>query len=154
VKICDFGSACFVDECDPPTPYLVSRFYRAPEIILGLSYGIYILLLLLLLFLLVFSLFCYFLGPPIDMWSLGCCLFELYTGKVAFPGRNNNEMLRLFQELKGSFPMKMIRKSPFRHQYFDTSGNFLQASLQCQKKRHKMFVNNSHLGRMGCRFSM
>lgn len=103
VKICDFGSACFVDECDPPTPYLVSRFYRAPEIILGLSYG-----------------------PPIDMWSLGCCLFELYTGKVAFPGRNNNEMLRLFQELKGSFPMKMIRKSPFRHQYFDTSGNFLQ----------------------------
>jgi len=131
VKICDFGSACFVDECDPPTPYLVSRFYRAPEIILGLSYG-----------------------PPIDMWSLGCCLFELYTGKVAFPGRNNNEMLRLFQELKGSFPMKMIRKSPFRHQYFDTSGNFLQASLQCQKKRHKMFVNNSHLGRMGCRFSM
>jgi serine/threonine-protein kinase PRP4 len=126
VKICDFGSACFVDECDPPTPYLVSRFYRAPEIILGLSYGIYILLLLLLLFLLVFSLFCYFLGPPIDMWSLGCCLFELYTGKVAFPGRNNNEMLRLFQELKGSFPMKMIRKSPFRHQYFDTSGNFLQ----------------------------
>jgi serine/threonine-protein kinase PRP4 len=131
MKICDFGSACFVDECDPPTPYLVSRFYRAPEIILGLSYG-----------------------PPIDMWSLGCCLFELYTGKVAFPGRNNNEMLRLFQELKGSFPMKMIRKSPFRHQYFDTSGNFLQASLQCQKKRHKKFVNNSHLGRMGCRFSM
>ncbi|EME28829.1 serine/threonine-protein kinase PRP4 [Galdieria sulphuraria] len=102
VKICDFGSACFTDECDI-TPYLVSRFYRAPEIILGLLYG-----------------------PPVDMWSLGCCLFELYTGKVAFPGRNNNEMLRLFQELKGSFSMKMIRKSPFRHKYFDSAGNFLQ----------------------------
>ncbi|GJQ13515.1 hypothetical protein GpartN1_g5306.t1 [Galdieria partita] len=102
VKICDFGSACFMDECDI-TPYLVSRFYRSPEIILGLPYG-----------------------PPVDMWSLGCCLFELYTGKVAFPGRNNNEMLRLFQELKGSFSMKMIRKSPFRSKYFDSAGNFLQ----------------------------
>eukprot|EP00871_Galdieria_phlegrea_P005936 jgi/Galph1/82/GphlegSOOS_G4848.1 len=104
VKICDFGSACFLDECDI-TPYLVSRFYRAPEIILGLPYG-----------------------PAIDMWSLGCCVMELYTGRIAFPGRNNNEMLRLFQELKGSFPMKMIRKAHFRSKYFDASGNFLQSA--------------------------
>lgn len=31
VKLCDFGSASFASECDI-TPYLVSRFYRAPEI--------------------------------------------------------------------------------------------------------------------------
>ena len=38
VKICDFGSAFYTDDPDShiPTPYLVSRFYRAPEIILGL----------------------------------------------------------------------------------------------------------------------
>jgi serine/threonine-protein kinase PRP4 len=37
VKICDFGSAFFETDTDnDPTPYLVSRFYRAPEIILGL----------------------------------------------------------------------------------------------------------------------
>ena len=38
VKICDFGSAMFTGT-NEITPYLVSRFYRAPEIILGLHYG-------------------------------------------------------------------------------------------------------------------
>ena len=38
VKLCDFGSAFHETDSDNnPTPYLVSRFYRAPEIILGLS---------------------------------------------------------------------------------------------------------------------
>ena len=37
-KICDFGSAMFAGE-NERTPYLVSRFYRAPEVILGLAYG-------------------------------------------------------------------------------------------------------------------
>jgi serine/threonine-protein kinase PRP4 len=38
VKLCDFGSAFFETDMDnDPTPYLVSRFYRAPEIILGLN---------------------------------------------------------------------------------------------------------------------
>ena len=38
VKMCDFGSAMFTGN-NELTPYLVSRFYRAPEIILGLHYG-------------------------------------------------------------------------------------------------------------------
>lgn len=38
VKLCDFGSAMFAGD-NEITPYLVSRFYRAPEIILGLKYG-------------------------------------------------------------------------------------------------------------------
>ena len=45
-----------------------------------------------------------------DMWSVGCCLFEIYTGKVLFPGSTNNDMLRLHMELKGAFPKKMVRK--------------------------------------------
>lgn len=31
LKVCDLGSACDISEADI-TPYLVSRFYRAPEI--------------------------------------------------------------------------------------------------------------------------
>ncbi|XP_031103936.1 serine/threonine-protein kinase prp4-like [Ipomoea triloba] len=50
LKLCDFGNAMFVGK-NEITPYLVSRFYRAPEIILGLPYD-----------------------HPIDMWSVGCCL--------------------------------------------------------------------------------
>jgi serine/threonine protein kinase len=38
VKICDLGSAMLAGE-NERTPYLVSRFYRAPEVILGLAYG-------------------------------------------------------------------------------------------------------------------
>ena len=38
VKLCDFGSAMFTGD-NETTPYLVSRFYRSPEVILGLKYG-------------------------------------------------------------------------------------------------------------------
>ena len=80
LKICDLGSASDISENDI-TPYLVSRFYRAPEIILGLPYDY-----------------------AIDIWSAGCTLFELYTGKILFPGRSNNQMLRLMMECRGRFP--------------------------------------------------
>ncbi|XP_020587471.1 serine/threonine-protein kinase prpf4B isoform X2 [Phalaenopsis equestris] len=100
LKLCDFGNAMFAGKNDI-TPYLVSRFYRAPEIILGLSYD-----------------------HPLDIWSVGCCLFELYTGKVLFPGPSNNDMLRLHMELKGPFPKKMLRKGAFIDQHFDQDLNF------------------------------
>ena len=47
---------------------------------------------------------------PMDIWSVGCCLYELYSGKVLFPGSTNNDMLRLHMELKGPFPKKMLKK--------------------------------------------
>jgi len=91
VKLCDFGSAFRETDTDnDPTPYLVSRFYRAPEIILGLPYD-----------------------RAIDMWSVCLCLYELFTGHVMFPGRSNNEMLRLIMAIKGRFGTKQL-KAHFR----------------------------------------
>lgn len=52
LKLCDFGSASLISD-NEITPYLVSRFYRAPEIILGLTYD-----------------------HGIDMWSSGCSIYE------------------------------------------------------------------------------
>ncbi|KAK1394010.1 Non-specific serine/threonine protein kinase [Heracleum sosnowskyi] len=101
LKLSDFGNAMFAGK-NEIAPYLVSRFYRAPEIILGLPYG-----------------------HPMDIWSVGCCLYELYTGKVLFPGPSNNDMLRLHMELKGPFPKKMIRKGAFTDQHFDQDMHFL-----------------------------
>ncbi|XP_024463134.2 uncharacterized protein LOC18101498 isoform X5 [Populus trichocarpa] len=100
LKLCDFGNAMFSGK-NEITPYLVSRFYRAPEIILGLPYD-----------------------HPMDMWSVGCCLYELYSGKVLFPGSTNNDMLRLHMELKGPFPKKMLKKGAFVDQHFDNDLNF------------------------------
>ncbi|KDR82138.1 hypothetical protein GALMADRAFT_59895 [Galerina marginata CBS 339.88] len=100
LKLCDLGSASDASENDI-TPYLVSRFYRAPEIILGVPYD-----------------------PSLDIWSIGCTLYELYTGKILFPGRSNNQMLHLMMELKGRFNSKMIKKAKFGDVYFDEMGGF------------------------------
>ncbi|CAG8480667.1 9762_t:CDS:2 [Acaulospora colombiana] len=101
LKMCDLGSASDASENDI-TPYLVSRFYRAPEIIIGLPYDF-----------------------ALDMWSVGCTLYELYTGKILFPGRSNNQMLKLMMELKGKFSHKTLRKGLFTKHHFDDDFNFL-----------------------------
>ncbi|KAJ2888085.1 U4/U6 small nuclear ribonucleoprotein prp4, partial [Coemansia aciculifera] len=98
VKLGDLGSASDVSE-NEITPYLVSRFYRAPEVILGIPHDC-----------------------AIDMWSLGVTLFELYTGKILFPGNNNNHMLRLMMEARGHFPNKMLRRGQLWNQHFEDSG--------------------------------
>lgn len=36
-----------------------------------------------------------------DMWSIGCVIYELFTGQILFPGRTNNEMLKLMMDVKG-----------------------------------------------------
>lgn len=100
LKLCDLGSASDASE-NEITPYLVSRFYRAPEIILGIPYD-----------------------PSLDVWSVGCTLYELYTGKILLPGRSNNQMLLLMIELKGRFNQKMIKKAKFGNSYFDEMGGF------------------------------
>ncbi|KAJ1727832.1 U4/U6 small nuclear ribonucleoprotein prp4 [Coemansia biformis] len=97
-RLGDLGSAADVAEGEI-TPYLVSRFYRAPEIILGLPYDC-----------------------TIDIWSLGATLFELYTGQILFPGRDNNHMLQLMMEARGHIPNRMLRRGQFWQQHFEDSG--------------------------------
>lgn len=103
LKVCDLGSAADASEGGVEvTPYLVSRFYRAPEIVLGMPYDC-----------------------AIDMWSAGCTLYELYTGKILFPGRSNAHMLLLMSELRGRFNTKLVRRARFADTYFDELGAFV-----------------------------
>lgn len=60
----------------------------------------------------------------IDMWSVGCTLFELYTGKILFTGRTNNQMLKSIMETRGKFSHKILRKAEFAHLHFDDLLNF------------------------------
>ncbi|KAI1629903.1 pre-mRNA-processing factor 4, variant, partial [Exophiala viscosa] len=100
IKICDLGSASPITE-NATAPYLVSRFYRAPEVILGVPYDY-----------------------GVDMWSIGCTLYELHTGKILFTGRNNNGMLRAIMECRGKFPHKVLRRGSLSFDYFDDLLNF------------------------------
>lgn len=63
-------------------------------------------------------------GYEIDMWSVGCCLYEIFTGKILFPGKSNNEMLYLYMEVAGSFTKKLLKKGEFSFQHFDETGAF------------------------------
>ena len=63
------------------------------------------------------------------MWSVGCTIYELYTGKILFPGKTNNEMLKVMMELKGKMPHKMARKGMFKERHFDSSFNFLYTEV-------------------------
>ncbi|CAI4034288.1 hypothetical protein SMKI_10G0740 [Saccharomyces mikatae IFO 1815] len=83
LKIIDFGSSC--EEARTVYTYIQSRFYRAPEIILGIPYS-----------------------TSIDMWSLGCIVAELFLGIPIFPGASEyNQLTRIIDTL-GYPPSWMI----------------------------------------------
>lgn len=111
VKLADFGSASELHD-NPITPYLVTGWYRAPEIILGLPYSI-----------------------EIDMWSVACCIYELATGKIIFKGKSNSDMLRMHMELKGMIPRKVVKKATFKDKYFDDNYQFLMQKTDPVTKR-------------------
>uniref|UniRef100_A0A1A8MQZ4 non-specific serine/threonine protein kinase n=1 Tax=Nothobranchius pienaari TaxID=704102 RepID=A0A1A8MQZ4_9TELE len=77
VKVIDFGSASHVSKAVCST-YLQSRYYRAPEIILGLQ-------------------FC----EAIDMWSLGCVMAELFLGWPLYPGALEYDQIRYISQTQG-----------------------------------------------------
>lgn len=119
LKLCDFGAASHVSD-NEITPYLVSRFYRAPEIILGVPYDY-----------------------GIDMWSTACTIYELSTGKIMFSGKSNNEMLKYFMDLKGKMPNKFVKKGHFKDQHFDSNCNFLYYELDRITEREKVVIISS-----------
>jgi dual specificity tyrosine-phosphorylation-regulated kinase 2/3/4 len=97
IKVIDFGSSCF--ETEKVYTYIQSRFYRSPEVILGMSYGL-----------------------AIDMWSLGCILAELLTGYPIFPGENEQEQLACIMEIFGPPEKHLIEKSSRKKLFFDSLG--------------------------------
>ncbi|ORY06804.1 kinase-like protein [Basidiobolus meristosporus CBS 931.73] len=102
LKVIDFGSACH--EQETVYTYIQSRFYRSPEILLGLPYT-----------------------TSIDMWSLGCIAVELFLGLPLFPGSSEYNQLSRIVEMLGVPPPYMIEvgKSGFDffERYIDSEGN-------------------------------
>ena len=84
VKIIDFGSSC--EDYTTGFSYVQSRMYRAPEIVMGIPYD-----------------------HSVDMWSVGCILFEMLNGSPLFPARDENELLEYHIVTLGDIPSDLAR---------------------------------------------
>lgn len=97
IKIIDYGSSCFMGQ--RIYTYIQSRFYRAPEIILGVPYS-----------------------TAIDMWSFGAIIAELFTGYPLFPGEDEVEQLAYIMEIYGTPSKDVIKLSNRGHLFFNKNG--------------------------------
>ena len=89
VKVIDFGSSCRSNK--RMYSYIQSRFYRSPEVMLGLPYSV-----------------------SIDMWSLGCILAEMHTGEPLFSGSDQFDQMQKIVKVRytgshGLLPCKTER---------------------------------------------
>jgi serine/threonine protein kinase len=98
IKVIDFGSAAM--EGQSVYSYIQSRFYRSPEVILGLPYRL-----------------------PIDIWSLGCICFELFVGLPLFPGVNQHRMLARFIKFLDMPPAHMLSEGKETLKFFNRHSN-------------------------------
>eukprot|EP01124_Arcella_intermedia_P022273 TRINITY_DN3278_c0_g1_i1.p1 TRINITY_DN3278_c0_g1~~TRINITY_DN3278_c0_g1_i1.p1 ORF type:complete len:652 (+),score=137.72 TRINITY_DN3278_c0_g1_i1:121-2076(+) len=101
IKVIDFGSSCYTT--DVLSTYVQSRSYRAPEVILGLPYG-----------------------QKIDMWSLGCILAELLTGRVIFHNYSVVTLLARIIGIIGNIPDDMMVRGNFVDKYFNDDGELYE----------------------------
>jgi len=86
VKVIDFGSSCRSNR--RMYSYIQSRFYRSPEVMLGLPYSV-----------------------AIDMWSLGCILVEMLTGEPLFSGSDQFDQMQKIVKILGMLPEPMLDMS-------------------------------------------
>ena len=95
IKVVDFGSACH--ERHTVFTYIQSRFYRSPEVMLGLPYS-----------------------TAIDMWSVGCIAVELFLGLPLFPGSSEYNQICRIVEMFGMPPGWMIDVGKQAGEFFET----------------------------------
>eukprot|EP01129_Flabellula_baltica_P013366 TRINITY_DN617_c0_g1_i7.p1 TRINITY_DN617_c0_g1~~TRINITY_DN617_c0_g1_i7.p1 ORF type:complete len:292 (+),score=46.68 TRINITY_DN617_c0_g1_i7:428-1303(+) len=122
VKLADFGSSFVGKSLMLPSPEISSRYYRSPEIILG-----------------------EYVTNKSDMFSFGCCLYEMITGEFLFQSKTNNHHLYMQMEIfgdiscyftKGQFYKDHFNKEEtFVRTYKDKSNVIRKKKLKQPKKR-------------------
>ncbi|CAO3586316.1 unnamed protein product [Absidia cylindrospora] len=118
IKVVDFGSAC--QETNQMYSYIQSRFYRSPEVLLGLDYS-----------------------AAIDMWSLGCIVMELFLGLPIFPGTSEYNQLSRIVDTLGVPPNFMVEQGKYSGRYFNrTKLSNGQTSFKFKSRRHYSIEQN------------
>lgn len=98
LKILDFGLARTAGTSFMMTPYVVTRYYRAPEVILGMGYK-----------------------ENVDIWSIGCIFSEMIRGHVMFPGTDHIDQWNKIVELLGTPTREFTQRlQPMVRNYVDS----------------------------------
>ncbi|XP_006631833.2 mitogen-activated protein kinase 9 isoform X2 [Lepisosteus oculatus] len=87
LKILDFGLARTACTNFMMTPYVVTRYYRAPEVILGMKYK-----------------------ENVDLWSVGCIMAEMILHKILFPGRDYIDQWNKVIEVLGTPSLEFMNR--------------------------------------------
>ncbi|CAL6075625.1 Kinase [Hexamita inflata] len=93
IQVIDWGSGAMVGQT--LYQYIQSRFYRAPEVIMGMPYS-----------------------TEIDTWSMGCVFFELFTGYPIFQGENEFDQIGKIVEVLGIPPRTFVERAPRKKEFF------------------------------------
>ena len=127
IKITDFGSICYDGEEFEDD--FGTRYYRAPEIILGHKYD-----------------------KSCDIWSLACVIYELLTGDLLFDPKKDKEYNRdmqhicLIEKICGKFPKDFIKKCEKRSEFFDKKGKLPKIKeLEDECNLEKLMEDNFEL---------
>ncbi|CAI4061189.1 hypothetical protein N7582_001819 [Saccharomyces uvarum] len=83
IKLADFGLARHVENKNPYTAYVSTRWYRSPEILLRSGYY----------------------SKPLDIWAFGCVAVEVTVFRALFPGANEIDQIWKILEVLGT-PIK------------------------------------------------
>ncbi|MBA0735822.1 hypothetical protein Gogos_019636, partial [Gossypium gossypioides] len=123
LKIGDFGLARTTSETDFMTEYVVTRWYRAPELLLS----------------------CSEYTAAIDIWSVGCILGEITTREPLFPGKDYVHQLRLITEV-----VNFCRRSPddasLGFLRSDNARRYVRQLPQCRKQQFSARFPNMSAG--------
>ena len=93
IQLCDFGFARKMKynekkkAYEKMTEYITTRWYRAPELLLGQG----------------------FYGPEIDFWAIGCLMGEMADGNPVFPGEDEINQLECIIKLIGNLPEELVK---------------------------------------------
>jgi len=119
LKLGDFGSSFLIDEeINNNNGYVASRYYRSPEIIVGQKFS-----------------------HGIDMFSFGCCMYEMVTGKPLFRSFNSNHHLKLNLQINGMVP-RHFKSAPKFSSHFTPQYQFLEKVKDPNTKKDIVKVCN------------
>ena len=122
IAIADFGAACIDDEYYDGD--FGTRYYRAPEIILEGNFS-----------------------NKVDIWAVGCVLYELVTGEFLFdPKKDRNNSRDYYHlseiiDLLGNFEIETLKSTKKWKTYFNKSGRLINKSDNTSNKFNKLYKN-------------